>query len=82
MERVRTEKGHIDLLLLDVTLPGAPSSEVLEQTRRLRPETKVIVTSAHNEEMAAAALHGRFESFIRKPYRLHDLEGLIEQALE
>jgi PAS domain S-box-containing protein len=82
LERVRTEKGPIDLLLLDVTLPGAPSSEVLEQTRRLRPETKVIVTSAHNEEMAAAALHGRFESFIRKPYRLHDLEGLIEQALE
>jgi PAS domain S-box-containing protein len=82
LERVRTEKGPIDLLLLDVTLPGAPSSEVLEQTRRLRPETKVIVTSAHNEEMAAAALHGKFESFIRKPYRLHDLEGLIEQALE
>jgi two-component system, cell cycle sensor histidine kinase and response regulator CckA len=82
LDRVRTEKSAIDLLLLDVTLPGAPSSEVLEQTRRLRPETKVIVTSAHNEEMAAAALHGRFESFIRKPYRLHDLEGLIEQALE
>ena len=82
LDRVRSEKSPIDLLLLDVTLPGAPSSEVLEQTRRLRPETKVIVTSAHNEEMAAAALHGRFESFIRKPYRLHDLEGLIEQALE
>jgi two-component system, cell cycle sensor histidine kinase and response regulator CckA len=82
LERVRTEKGPIDLLLLDVTLPGAPSSEVLEQTRRLRPETKVIVTSAHNADMAAAALHGRFESFIRKPYRLHDLEALIDQALE
>jgi two-component system cell cycle sensor histidine kinase/response regulator CckA len=81
LDRVRTEKGPIDLLLLDVTLPGAPSSEVLEQTRRLRPETKVIVTSAHNEEMATAALHGKFECFIRKPYRMHELEASIHEAI-
>jgi two-component system, cell cycle sensor histidine kinase and response regulator CckA len=81
LDRVRAENGAIDLLLLDVTLPGTPSCNVLAEARRLRPETRVIVTSAHNEDMAAAALHGRFERFIRKPYRLADLADLIRQAL-
>jgi two-component system, cell cycle sensor histidine kinase and response regulator CckA len=81
LECVRAERSPIDLLLLDVTLPGTPSCDVLEEARRLRPETKVIVTSAHNEDMAAAALHGRFERFIRKPYRLADLADLIRQEL-
>jgi two-component system, cell cycle sensor histidine kinase and response regulator CckA len=81
VDRVRAERSPIDILLLDVTLPGTPSCDVLEEARRLRPETKVIVTSAHNEDMAAAALHGRFERFIRKPYRLSDLADLIRQEL-
>ncbi|MGA7239193.1 MAG: PAS domain-containing protein [Bryobacteraceae bacterium] len=81
LDAVRTEKSAINVLLLDVTLPGSPSCAVLEEARRLRPDTKVIVTSAYNEDMAAAALHGTFERFIRKPYRLGDLADLIRQEL-
>jgi two-component system, cell cycle sensor histidine kinase and response regulator CckA len=81
LDRVRSERNPIDVLLLDVTLPGTPSCDVLEEARRLRPETRVIVTSAHSAEMAAAALHGRFERFIRKPYRLGDLAEMIREEL-
>ena len=81
LDTVRAEKSRINVLLLDVTLPGTPSCAVLEEARRLRPETRVIVTSAYNEDMAAAALHGTFERFIRKPYRLGDLADLIRQEL-
>jgi PAS domain S-box-containing protein len=81
LDTVRTEKSPISVLLLDVTLPGTPSCAVLEEARRLRPDTRVIVTSAYNEDMAAAALHGTFERFIRKPYRLGDLADLIRQEL-
>jgi CheY-like chemotaxis protein/two-component sensor histidine kinase len=71
----------IDVLLLDVTLPGAPSQEVLAEAKRLRPAMRVIVTSAYGEEFAAASLRADVERFIRKPYSLRDLVGLVRQAL-
>ncbi|HXK04170.1 MAG TPA: PAS domain-containing protein [Verrucomicrobiae bacterium] len=71
----------IDVLLLDVTLPGTPSRDVLAEARRLRPAMRVIVTSAYGPEVAAASLHTEVERFIRKPYSLHDLVGLIRQTL-
>ncbi|HTP34006.1 MAG TPA: PAS domain-containing protein [Candidatus Acidoferrales bacterium] len=71
----------IDVLLLDVTLPGAPSRDVLVEARRLRPAMRVIVTSAYGPEVAAASLRAEVERFIRKPYLLHDLVGLIRQTL-
>jgi PAS domain S-box-containing protein len=72
----------IDVLLLDVTLPGTPSQEVLAEAKRLRPTMRVIVTSAYVEDFAAASLQGNIERFIRKPYSLSDLLGLIRQTLQ
>ena len=71
----------IDVLLLDVTLPGAPSREVLAEAKRLRPAMRVIVTSAYGEEFAATSLQADVERFIRKPYSLRDLVGLVRQTL-
>jgi len=73
--------GAIDLLLLDVTLPGIPSREVLAEAKRLRPAMRVIVASAYGEEFAATSLEADVERFIRKPYSFHDLVGLVRQTL-
>ncbi len=73
--------GAIDVLLLDVTLPGAPSREVLAEARRLRPAMRVIVASAYGKEFAATSLQADVERFIRKPYSLRDLLGLVRQTL-
>jgi len=81
LEVIRANKDPIDLLLLDITLPGASSREVLEEAKRLRPDLSVIVTSANNEEMAAAALSGKVEHFIRKLFGLDDLIGLVCDSL-
>jgi PAS domain S-box-containing protein len=80
LELIRARQNRISVLVLDVTLPGASSREVFEEARRLRPDMKVIVTSAYNEVTAAASLAGRVENFIRKPYRLDDLLGLIRKS--
>jgi len=77
---LRSTERFIDLLLLDISLPGAPSREVFEQAKRLRPEMKVIVTSAYSEQMAATSLAGTVEHFVRKPYGVGDLIGVIQQS--
>jgi two-component system cell cycle sensor histidine kinase/response regulator CckA len=81
LDEIRAQKSPIDVLLLDITLPGAPSRQVFEEARRLRGELRVIVTSAYSEETAAASLQGSFEGFIRKPYQFADLADLIRQVL-
>jgi PAS domain S-box-containing protein len=73
--------SRIDVLLLDVTLPGVPGREILAEAKRLRPAMRVIVMSAYGEDFAATSLQGHFERFIRKPYSLRDLLGLVLQIL-
>ena len=59
LDVIRAQKDDIDVLLMDITLPGASSREVYEEAKRLRPDLPVIVTSANSEEIAAALVgHG------------------------
>ena len=81
LDVIRARKADIDLLLLDITLPGASSRQVYEEARRLRPELPVIVTSAKSEGVAAAFLATGIEHFIRKPFRLGGLSDMIRQVL-
>ena len=74
-------ESPIDVLFLDVTLPGTPSWNVLEEARRIRPEMRVIVTSAYSKELAEEALGAPIALFIRKPYRLAELTDLLRQAM-
>ena len=82
MDLVRLHQNGIDLILLDLTLPGVSSREIFQEAQRLRPEMKVIPTSAHNKETVDTSLAGlRVERFIRKPFQLADLVRLLQQAL-
>jgi DNA-binding NtrC family response regulator len=81
LDLIRAHNERIDALLLDVTLAGASSREVFEEPRRLKPGMPVIVTSANSKEMAAASLACRVERFIRKPFGLDDLIGLIHLSM-
>jgi PAS domain S-box-containing protein len=81
LDVIQTQKDRMDVLLLDVTLPGASSRDVYKEAKRLRPGMAVIVTSAKTQEMAAASLGMNIERFLRKPFKLADLFGMIRDAL-
>jgi signal transduction histidine kinase len=81
MDLIRTKNEKIDVLLLDITLPGASSREVLDEAQRLRPKMKVIATSAYGKERVTASLAGRVEHFIRKPFGLDQLVSLIRESM-
>jgi CheY-like chemotaxis protein len=76
---IRQYKGAVSLIVLDVTLPGAPGYEVVDEARRVRSDVKVVVSSAHGQKTAEASLPGvRFDSFLRKPYSVEDLGSLLK----
>jgi PAS domain S-box-containing protein len=79
MELIRTHKDDIDVILLDVTLPGRSSREVFEEVQRLRPGLKMILTSAYGKETVDATFAGlRVEYFIRKPFQMGDLVRMLD----
>jgi CheY-like chemotaxis protein len=71
----------VNVIFLDLTLPGISSRQVLEEAKRLRPQMKAIVTSAYTEQMAADLLIRRFDGFIRKPYQVAELMELVRRTL-
>ena len=79
---LRASGGCVDVVLLDVTLPGMPSRETYENIRRIQPETKVIFTSAYGREVVDASLGGLSpKRFIRKPFQLGELVDAITAAI-
>ncbi len=81
VEALRTHKDELDALLLDVTLPGVSSREVLLEAHRLNPDLEVILTSAYSQESVAATFSGlEFARFIRKPFVIDDLVKLLRDT--
>jgi nitrogen-specific signal transduction histidine kinase/CheY-like chemotaxis protein len=82
LRAIREQKQAIDLVLLDVTVPGAPSGEVFAEIRRISPNTKVVVTSAYGQKMIDATFPAmQLDFFLRKPYQLADLESLLRSLV-
>jgi DNA-binding NtrC family response regulator len=82
IELLREKGNQIDVILLDMTIPGAPSHEVLATAVQFRPNTKVILTSAYSEEVAKARVNGpQICGFMRKPFRFPILLKALREAL-
>jgi PAS domain S-box-containing protein len=70
----------VDLVLLDVTLPGMHGREVFDELRRMRPDVHVVLCTAYSQETAMAEFQERkIGGFIRKPYRIDDLVKVLDQ---
>jgi two-component system cell cycle sensor histidine kinase/response regulator CckA len=81
MDLIRARADDIDVVLLDVTLPGISSRAILEEAARIRPGLKVILTSAYGKETVSSFLGLRVERFIRKPFKLAELVDELQNAL-
>jgi len=79
----RANERRIDVVLLDLTLPGMSGREVLEELRRIRPDVKVILTSAFSEGKALSLIGEQIPwSYLRKPYQTSELTSLLRRALD
>jgi len=82
IDLIRTHGDRIDAILLDMTIPGRSSREVLAEASRIRPDLKVILTSAYSEETAMATMSSLLiRGFIRKPFQIGDLLQMFRRVL-
>jgi CheY-like chemotaxis protein len=79
---LRANGGRIDAILLDMTIPGASIHEVVAEAANLRPDIRVILTSAYSEEAIAGAMsQPQIRGFVRKPVPLADLLRTLRSTL-
>ena len=82
VDQLRVHGERLTLLMLDVTLPGLPSRDVLKEARRIRPGIMVVLTSAFSQDVVEPSFEGlQVDSFIQKPFRLGLLIELLESVL-
>ena len=81
IERFKADPAGIDVVLLDLSLPGMQGREVFEQLRRIRPDVKVILSTACSWGTAMSELGACTPSgYIQKPYKSDELVRLLQQA--
>jgi CheY-like chemotaxis protein len=79
---LHSKDAKIDLLFLDMTIPGCSSHEVLSQAVEAWPQLRVILTSAYSEEMVKASLTSdQVRGFVRKPFQAGTLLSALRNAL-
>ena len=81
IDLLRANADKIDLILLDMTIPGASSSQVAAEVAQVRSDIRVILTSAYSQEMLIAPLSTpQIYGFVRKPFQLGDLVKTLRGA--
>jgi CheY-like chemotaxis protein len=82
IDLLRDRRGEIDLILLDLNIPGASSQEVIDEAAVTQLKVKLLLTSAYSEEVARPMMQTPLvRGFIRKPFRIADLAQQLRRVL-
>ena len=72
------EQHHVDVALVDLSMPRMSGADVVMALRSLRPELPVVLCSGYDRDgrgpVEAAA-------YLRKPFRMEDLEAVLARVL-
>lgn len=78
-----SNKEKIDLVILDLRLPGLTGAEILQMLRSINPLVKVVVASGYDEQEIKRQLKGqRTSSILRKPYNADTLLSTVQTVLD
>jgi len=79
----KAKKEEIDLVVLDMIMPGMGGENTFDLLRTINPNLKVILSSGYslNGEATRIMEHG-CQAFIQKPFSAKDLSQKIREALD
>jgi len=74
--------NDLDLVIMDVNMPGMGGLAALETINASTPGTRVIImTGFSTKDTAIRALRGKASGYIEKPFSLKDMRTAIEKEL-
>ena len=79
----RQQHIHIDLMLLDVRLPGVTGTELADEILSIRPDVRVLWMSGFvDEEFVRVKLVDGYAGFLPKPLHRDGLLSAVQQAIQ
>ena len=82
VELMKSRPGDIDLVILDMVMPGMDGAHTLAALRALRPDIRVILSSGFMRGYEAEDLMARgVLDFLQKPYRKAQLAEKVAHAM-
>jgi CheY-like chemotaxis protein len=83
LELLREDARAVDLVVLDLAMPGLPGERVLETLRGLRPDLPVIISSGYSSvESQTSWVAAGATAVVAKPYRIQDLALKLREVLD
>jgi len=83
LELYRQERARIDLVILDLIMPGMGGSKCLEELLTIDPHTRVLIASGYSPDgPTKGALDRGAKGFVSKPYDTNQLLQLIREILD
>ncbi len=74
---------NIDLVLLDMSMPGKPIEEIFDEMRTLQPDTPIVIISGAAETDARERFAGKMVAgYIQKPMKLNVLDRILKEYLK
>jgi CheY-like chemotaxis protein len=78
----KEQRDKIDLVILDMIMPGMSGAEAFEQLKTIDPQVKVLLSSGYSlNGQAAAILNRGCRGFIQKPFTIDQLSQKIREIL-
>ena len=80
---LRDHPVGIGLILLDMTMPGMTTSEIVQAIRALDPRVPILLNSGYASNGAIKQMldEGSVQGFLGKPYDLNQLLGKVQEFL-
>lgn len=74
---------EIDLVILDVVMPGIGGKETFQQLKALNPQVKVLLSSGYSAKgEVGEILNQGAAGFVQKPYREEELAASVRELLD
>jgi len=75
--------SFFDVLVTDLMMPGADGIQVLQEVKKFHPESIVILMTGYASlDSAIRAIRGGAYDYIQKPFKLGELQIVIDNACE
>lgn len=80
--KILKRANEINLVILDVRMPGLSGTEVLEEIKKIDPDLGIIILTGYSsKDVAIEALKGHADDYVEKPVDPQRLKETIEALL-
>ena len=83
LEFFQNNASAIDLVIVDLIMPGMNGGELCKQLKQIQPSIKIVLSSGYSLNDETSELLGRYcDGFIQKPFSMKELSCKLREVLE